>query len=476
MKTFNKLTALILIISLPILFYTCEKSSGEQEERELEFIVNEETTEALSLLKNAEGHSFSDVCKVVVTIKHADGTETKYNSYELNAYNLNGDLHVQRIALKTGDYQLTEFFMADSSNTILYAVPLEGSYEAQNCITPLPLDFSVSANQVEQVKVLVLSTNNLSLEDFGMARFNADEVETFDFWVGVMDSTRDIFINAQLYVGAASPDEYYNNVTQLKSSTHNLIKVKDGFDEYSLNFTKDNYEMYSVILTNAELKAFVNNLDNEPWIISLDTEHEVVTDIDGNVYQTVTVCGKTWMIENLKTTRFNDGTPIPLYVDSISSVPWPEGDSSLAGYNYGEAPELYGYYYNWYAVLTGKLAPKGWHVPTFKEYKELLYCEDYEGVNGGKLKEKGFEHWKSPNTGATNSTGFTALPGGYYNGSFMEDVGYSGYFWSSTPWISDDGAAYAHAYHLYLQYNSTKGIALYLEKNKFMNVRCVKDY
>ena len=137
-----------------------------------------------------------------------------------------------------------------------------------------------------------------------------------------------------------------------------------------------------------------------------------ITDIDGNVYHTVTIGTQLWMVENLKTTRYNDGIAIPLVTDSAAwySLTTP----GYCWYNNDIANKtVYGALYNWYAVNTGKLAPTGWHVATDTEWFALTTYLGGASVAGGKLKEAGFAHWYHPNTGATNETGFLALPGGY---------------------------------------------------------------
>ena len=192
-----------------------------------------------------------------------------------------------------------------------------------------------------------------------------------------------------------------------------------------------------------------------------------IVDIDGNVYHTVTIGTQVWMVENLKTTRYNDGTAIPLVTDEYSM-----GNLTTPGYcwyndsaTYGNT---YGALYNWYAVNTGKLAPTGWHVPTDSEWTVLTTYAGGESVAGGPLKEAGTVHWKSPNTGATNATGFTALPGGICenNGTFT-GIGYSGYWWSSTPF---DGVGYYIG--MFSNYASIQN-SIYVCQ-MVLSVRCVK--
>jgi len=160
---------------------------------------------------------------------------------------------------------------------------------------------------------------------------------------------------------------------------------------------------------------------------------EAITDKDGNVYTSVTIGTQVWMVENLKTTKFNDGTAIPLVTDNTA---WKNlVTPGYCWYNNDAATykEAYGALYNWYAVNTGKLCPSGWHVPTVAEWETLT---DYLGtyvVAGGKLKETGNTHWNAPNAGASNESGFTALPGGdrSSNGAY-DGIGGYGTWWSST--------------------------------------------
>jgi uncharacterized protein (TIGR02145 family) len=157
-----------------------------------------------------------------------------------------------------------------------------------------------------------------------------------------------------------------------------------------------------------------------------------VTDIDGNIYRTVTIGTQTWMAENLKTTKYKNGTAIPLVTDATV---W--GNLTTSGYcwydNNIDNKVVYGALYNWYTVNTSNLCPTGWHVPTDAEWEILTDYLGGIGVAGGKLKETDTTHWTSPNTGATNETGFTALPGGLRagHGPFL-GVWIVGYWWSST--------------------------------------------
>jgi uncharacterized protein (TIGR02145 family) len=165
--------------------------------------------------------------------------------------------------------------------------------------------------------------------------------------------------------------------------------------------------------------------------IQFKTNCEIITDLDGNVYNTLRIGTQIWMKENLKTTKYNDGTGIPLVTDNTA---W--SNLTTPGYcwfnNDVGFKATYGALYNWYVVSTGKLCPSGWHVPTDAEWTTLTTYLGGESVAGGKLKEAGLAHWTSPNTGATNEAGFTALPGGsrFFDGVFTS-IGDIGWWWSS---------------------------------------------
>jgi len=166
---------------------------------------------------------------------------------------------------------------------------------------------------------------------------------------------------------------------------------------------------------------------------------QTIKDIDGNIYKTVTIGTQIWMAENLKTTRFNDGTPIPLA--SLSANDWANHTVSASTtpaycWQYDSASvykDAYGAFYNGFTVAAGNLCPSGWHVPSNDEWITLTTYLGGEDVAGGKLKEKSSTYWNSPNNGATNETGFSARAGGSIadNGSNW-NVRDNGFFWSST--------------------------------------------
>lgn len=205
-------------------------------------------------------------------------------------------------------------------------------------------------------------------------------------------------------------------------------------------------------------------------IIPSDSTLGICIDGDGNVYKTVVIGDQIWMAENLKTTRFKDGTLIPLVEDSSA---WCSLVS--AGYCWHNNDPLankdvYGALYNWYAVNTGKLAPKGWHVATYAEWNTLVTYLGGWNVAGGKLRDTGTTHWLAPNDGATNETGFSALPGDYRSefGAFG-DIGNYGNWWSSTEFDS------VNAWCRNVNNFNTSIYRFNPRKGNGFSVRCVQD-
>jgi uncharacterized protein (TIGR02145 family) len=195
-----------------------------------------------------------------------------------------------------------------------------------------------------------------------------------------------------------------------------------------------------------------------------------VTDIDGNVYHIITIGTQQWMVENLNTTKYRNGDPIPNISDSSD---W-HNLITGAYCNYANSATnstTYGKLYNWYSVNDIRnLAPVGWHVPTDSEWTVLSTYVGGISVAGGKLKESGTSHWASPNTGATNSVGFLALPGGYRSSySIFSTIGNDGYWWSATE------SYLSNSFFRNIDYNYSILIRNTDSKACGFSVRCVKD-
>ena len=193
-----------------------------------------------------------------------------------------------------------------------------------------------------------------------------------------------------------------------------------------------------------------------------------ITDIDGNVYNAVIIGNQTWMKANLNVSKYQDGTPIPQVTDpaqwaKLTTGAWCYYDNDPAN------GEIYGKLYNWYAVHDSRgLSPAGYQIPTDEQWTTLTTF--IGSVAGGKMKEMGATHWADTSPEATNSSFFTALPGGIRisNGTFYF-IGEHGYWWSSTGIDSDV------AWNRSLGYNSNIVCRSYDDKNYGFSVRFIKD-
>ena len=198
---------------------------------------------------------------------------------------------------------------------------------------------------------------------------------------------------------------------------------------------------------------------------------EGATDIDGNTYQSVIIGTQEWMVENLRTTNYSDGTPIPNVTvntewGNLSTGAWCHYDND----NQHEA--TYGKLYNWYAVETGKLCPTGWHVPTDAEWivlTDYLTANGHSGAEGRALKST--SGWYSGGNG-TDNYGFLGLPGGYrYGDGDFDYIGYDGNWWSS----SQSQLYTNYAWNRYLDYYVDNVYSSYYNKKLGYSVRCLRD-
>ncbi len=193
-----------------------------------------------------------------------------------------------------------------------------------------------------------------------------------------------------------------------------------------------------------------------------------VTDIDGTVYTSIVINGQEWMQQNLAVTKYRNGDPIPT---GLSNSTWNSATSgAYAIYNNDAANNAtYGKLYNWYAATDSRgLCPTGWHVPSDAEWTILEMSLGGSSVAGGKMKST--TGWNAPNTGATNESGFTGLPGGYrdIDGTYSL-MGYPGHWWSS----SENDSNFAWFRNLYYNYSNVNRNNFY--KQDGFSVRCVRD-
>ncbi len=204
-----------------------------------------------------------------------------------------------------------------------------------------------------------------------------------------------------------------------------------------------------------------------------ENKRDQISDIEGNSYDVVQIGEQLWMAENLRTTTFSDGSPISKVENydewdglTLPAYSWYNNDSLNA--------RDFGALYNYYTLETENLCPDGWHVPTDEEWIELESSLGGASLAGGTLKEEGTSSWKTPNTLASNESGFTALPGGYrsYNGTFNL-MRIDGFWWSSSEksWYgSTNTVVYRN-----LKYDGPDLFREVAVKSNGFSVRCVKN-
>jgi len=274
--------------------------------------------------------------------------------------------------------------------------------------------------------------------------------------------------------------------------TYDLSDCEPGeFYDVTLNFVEQSTLKVTVPKTiSGDVKKITCGSKRIVWDIGADVstlsgrfypeleakkaDKTTVTDIEGNSYEVVKIGNQVWMAENLKTTKYNDGTIIPniTYDNQWSNLT----TGAWAFYNNDASHNAkYGKLYNWYAVSkttngNKNICPTGWHVPKDDEWKVLIGYLVGESIAGGKLKEIGTTNWKSPNSNATNISLFTGLPGGHRSnvGSYVY-IGNYGYWWSSSE-NDKDGAWVRYLFN----YDGGAYRNDRSKKNGF-SVRCLRD-
>ena len=185
----------------------------------------------------------------------------------------------------------------------------------------------------------------------------------------------------------------------------------------------------------------------------------------------VSICSQNWAPKNLDVDRYRNGDPIPQVTNFAAWAALTTGAYCYYDNDSATYASTYGKLYNWYALNDPRgLAPVGWHIPSDVEWSTLTNCLGGESIAGGAMKETGITHWLDPNNGATNSSGFTALPGGSRN--FISNfilIGEEANFWSS------DAGGPDWAYDHYLVNWAEGEVGISYSKKNGASVRCIKD-
>ncbi|WP_397362711.1 fibrobacter succinogenes major paralogous domain-containing protein [Olleya sp. R77988] len=212
-----------------------------------------------------------------------------------------------------------------------------------------------------------------------------------------------------------------------------------------------------------------------------------VTDVDGNTYNTITMGSQIWMLENLKTTKYNDGTPITLYTFADFGINWGSVNDQVGHYQWASTEDLnnvveeelpfdyYGAMYNYFAIESGKLAPEGWRIPTKADFEELESYVASQGHAGNEAKALKTETGWLPSTGGgTNDFGFNGLPNGYVSGVGTPTFGQGVCTWATSDVIEQGTSVGANTRVLVQLFD--EGSILYSDNAVQIGagIRCIK--
>lgn len=206
-----------------------------------------------------------------------------------------------------------------------------------------------------------------------------------------------------------------------------------------------------------------------------DANTTSVTDVDGNLYETVKICNQTWMKSNLNVLHYNNGDLIPQVTNLTQWASLTTGAWCYYSNNTNNGP-IYGKLYNWYAINDPRgIAPSGWHIPSENEVTTMINCLGGWQVAGGKMKSIGTSQWATPNLGANNNSGFTAMPGGGLNSSMpgstspsasFPSAGLYSHWWTST-------SSGSSSINFVNNYNLTSCYTGGTSPNSGFSVRCI---
>jgi hypothetical protein len=205
-----------------------------------------------------------------LTVKTSANAATQYTSEKIELYKMGDEYFSQKLSLKVGSYQLTEFFLLDATDAVIYATPLAGSLQAQHITNPLPIGFVITKDKITAVNVEVLSTEQLIPEDFGLAGFPFQEVKTFSFLVNVsIKGQMDSLVVSELSVTSGT----YTFNQSLEAIATNIVTLKDGNADYTLTISKTGFESFVETYTLDSLKQY----ETIPLTIELGFDGDVVT-------------------------------------------------------------------------------------------------------------------------------------------------------------------------------------------------------
>lgn len=377
------------------------------------------------------------------------GTVKVDNLTQNTSLTLNGNdiLHLGPVGINE-----TEF---NSNSTIIYPNPTQGKSEL-SINAEQEGDIQITINDITGKEVLHIGNNYPK----GNHKFQLNGLKQGMYLVNIKSETHSYSLKL---------------VSQNSNQNETAVIEYWGYENIIQGKLKNTKTTVNMAYTNGDRLLFKGTSGNYSNIITdIPTSSKTITfnftactDYDNNNYATVQIGTQIWMAENLKTTHYKNGVSIPNITDSSVWIGLNNGATCLYN-NDSSYRTIYGSLYNWFSVNTGNLCPTGWHVPTDAEWTILTNYLGGESIAGGKLKS--ISTWNNPNIGATNETGFTALPAGFRRGigSFGSIEKYS-LWWSATEWDISDAwtrdASYDYSNMARMQYVKLAGFS----------VRCLKN-
>ncbi|NVO09904.1 MAG: hypothetical protein HXX16_08095 [Bacteroidales bacterium] len=267
-KIILSIFSLILLVFLQT---SCNKDDAKPNKKEgtVEFGFSLKAPSHSGVQKSSMKTLAVEPAAIVVSIKKANGNSA-YTMQKVYLYNMNGYYISKPLSLLPGNYTIEQFFVVDAAGNVMYATPLQGSPKAYLVNEPLPINFTVSKDAVTKIVPEVLSTEDLTPEDFGYSTFSFKVVNTFDFLIGVFvynESTQNFELtNANLTIVAASKTIFTNTLAAIT----NKITINDGYDFYRLTISKDGYKTWIDSLSAADLKLYFRSEDKGPLKVILE--------------------------------------------------------------------------------------------------------------------------------------------------------------------------------------------------------------
>jgi uncharacterized protein (TIGR02145 family) len=386
-----------------------------------------------------------------INLNSDDSYTVKYEDSEMNTETSIGYLEYDKLRFVTKGY--------DGKDYVHYFV-----FSTRNCLKDGNYEY---CKKEPQLNTISNTQNPLVKTDDGKNE-KKDEISiTISEINNLIHSSRELIVKAKSANLSPEAINAVNADINMIETSIAEVKAVAGTERYESTLDKVKAIKEQARSINDELASAV-----EKYASKNNSDGFTVKDIDGNTYKTITIGSQVWMAENLKTTKLNDGTAIPNVAEKTAwlnnltgAYCWYNND---AGSN-----KTNGVLYNWYTVSTGKLCPAGWHVPSTDEWETMFTYLGGKNIAGGKLKESGTTHWINPNVGATNETGFSALPVGICggrDGAFFSN-GECCFWWSSTVVGYDVESAFCIFIYNYENqaHNTTRVL-----KSGF-SVRCIKD-